>query len=138
MSSSNKSIAFWLVTGCGVMAAAGIAFFVAIFVIVLGSMRSSAPYKDALRTVRADDRARTILGTPIEAGYFSSGSISTTNTDGNVDLTIPVSGPKGKGSVHIRGTKTNGRWSYSQLELTPKTGPPIDLLPPLRKATPGG
>jgi hypothetical protein len=47
---------------------------------------------------------------------------------GNVDINIPLSGSKGKGSVHVVGKSSNGQWDYSTMEVTTDSGKKIDLL----------
>jgi|SRR5438105_4125070 hypothetical protein len=128
----------WVGLGCGLLVCLFIAFVMFLFSVIFVSMRSSDPYKDGLRIARNDERVRNAVGTPIEPGMFVSGSISTNNGSGNADINIPISGPKGGGSVHVVGTKEGGRWTYSALEFKPKNGPTIDLRAPLRTATPGG
>jgi len=46
-----------------------------------------------------------------------SGSISLENDTGTVDFSIPVSGPDGKGTVKVKGTKEAGNWTYEVWEL---------------------
>jgi hypothetical protein len=129
----------WIALGCGVLFFGLIAFVGFIFTVVGGSMRSSVPYREATDRAQRDDRVAAALGTPIETGYFTSGSISVNNDAGNVDLSIPIHGPKGKAKIHVVGTKEGGRWSYSRMMVTPQTGEPIDLLRAelLDKAPPG-
>lgn len=136
----NKKATPWIIVGlsCGFVMAGFVAFLVFVFFAVIGSMRSSQPYQDSLRAARADARVIAILGTPIERGLFMTGSINVQNRNGNADLTYPISGPKGAGSMHVVGTKTNGVWSYSAMTFTPKNGSPIELRVPPSTTTPGG
>ena len=49
---------------------------------------------------------------------------------GNADLTIPISGPKGKGTLYVVATKSAGEWTYSKLVVKiDSTGETIDLGP---------
>ena len=108
---------------------AGVVAFVAFIVfVVFASMRSAQPYKDGLAHAQSDPRVRQALGTPVEPGWFLSGSINTKNRSGDCDIDIPISGPKQSATLHVIGTKEEGRWSYSKMLVTPATGPPIDLL----------
>ena len=56
------------------------------------------------------------VGTPIEEGMFLSGNTNVDGSSGSADLTIPISGPKGKAKVYAVATKRAGRWAYSTLE----------------------
>jgi hypothetical protein len=63
------------------------------------------------------------LGTPVIRGSFATGSYAV-NTNGtwSIDLSLPVSGPKGSGNLLIVGTRTNNQWSYSRLVVVPADG----------------
>jgi hypothetical protein len=48
---------------------------------------------------------------------------------GEANLSIPISGPEGKGTIYVKAQKSLGRWSYSDLVVEiQKTGQRIDLL----------
>lgn len=119
----------WIGVGCGVVILGGIALIAFIVVVVFGAMRSSAPYQDAMQRAQDDPRVAQLLGTPIKPGLFISGEINTKNRSGDADIEIPISGPKGKATIHVMGTKDGGRWTYSRMTVTPeKGGDVIDLL----------
>jgi hypothetical protein len=102
-----------------VLAAAGAmaAFFFAIFSLVTGTMKSSAPYQHALARAKADAEVQAALGTPIEDGFMSSGHISTSGSTGSASLEIPISGPKGKAHLYVEAQKSAGTWSYTSLDV---------------------
>ena len=120
----------WIALGCGAAIAIGIVFVGVIVAVAVASMRSSIPYKDALALAQRDPRVAEVLGTPVEAGLFTSGSVSTENRSGSADLDIPIHGPKGKASIHVVATREGGRWSYTRMIVTPDKGAVIDLLAP--------
>lgn len=120
----------WVGLGCGLVLL-GIAGFVAfIAFVVFAAMRSSDPYRDGLARARADTRVIEALGTPVETGWFMTGSINTNNRSGDCDISIPISGPKGSASLRVVGTREEGRWTYTRMTVTPKDRSPIDLLVP--------
>ena len=49
-------------------------------------MKHSAAYANALDTARADCAVRQALGTPIEAGWLVSGSVSVNGPSGHAEL----------------------------------------------------
>jgi hypothetical protein len=57
------------------------------------------------------------LGEPIESGWWITGSINVSGSSGNVDVAIPISGPKGSGTLYVVGTRSAGRWQYSTMEV---------------------
>ena len=102
-----------------------------ILTFVFGALKSSEVYTDALARAKANEEVRTLLGEPIEAGFWVSGSVEVGGTSGKADLSIPVSGPKGSATLHAVAIKTGGKWVYSTLEAVPQdSGAPIDLRPP--------
>jgi hypothetical protein len=131
----------WVGVGCAVLVVGAVAFVAFIGIVVVGAMRSSTPYQDAMERARTDPRVIEALGSPIEPGLFISGTINTKNQSGDADLSIPISGPRGKARIHVVGTKDSGRWSYSKMVVTPEKGDVIDLLlkqEPPRTTPPAG
>ena len=105
------------------------AFTLGILAIVFGALRSSDVVQQAVVIAQRDDAAVQALGEPIELGWLISGSVSTSGSSGNASLTIPISGPEGKGSLYANAYKNNEGWHFRTLELqiTPD-GPLFDLL----------
>ena len=118
----------WVGCGCGTLLVAFVAFIAFIVFVVFASIRSSEPYSTAVARARGDARVVEALGTPIETGWFVSGSIKTNNRDGECDLSVKLNGPKQSGYLRVVGTRDDGRWTYTRMTVTPKTGPVIDLL----------
>jgi hypothetical protein len=101
----------------------------AIFSGVSAALKGSEPYKVAVARAQANDKVTTALGKPLDEG-FPTGSINTHNNTGDVDLSIPISGPKGKGTIYVVGTKSGGTWTYSRMSVTiDGSGDTIDLSP---------
>jgi hypothetical protein len=101
----------------------------AIFSGVSAALKGSEPYKVAVARAKADAKVATALGKPLDEG-FPTGSVNTQNDTGDVDLKIPISGPKGKGTIYVVGTKSAGTWTYSKMSVTiDGTGETIDLSP---------
>lgn len=129
-----------LPAGClaGIVCVAGLVAF--ILGIVFGVMRSSDVYKEALARAQASPAVAEALGTPIKAGYFTSGNINVSGPSGDANLSIPISGPKGKATIYLEARKSAGEWSFSLLEVEiAETEERIDLLQPLtspKSATP--
>ena len=90
---------------------------------------SSEPYKYAVEQASTSPRVIELLGEPIETAGIMQGKISTSNNSGEVNITIPLKGSHGKGSVTIRGIKTNNSWVYDELYvLIKETQEKINLL----------
>jgi hypothetical protein len=106
-----------------------VAGFVFVIVsIVFGAMKSSDAYKAALAKAKADPRVVTALGSPITDGFFVSGNTNVSGSSGHADLTVPISGPKGKGTIYFVASKFAGEWTFSKLMVeVAATGERIDL-----------
>jgi hypothetical protein len=118
----------WIGLGCGALVVGLVAFIAFILIVVFGSMRSSTPYQDAMARAQNDPRVIEALGSPVKPGYFISGQINTNNNDGDVNISIPLHGPKGGGILEVKGTKTSGTWKYESMKVVVK-GESIDLMP---------
>ncbi len=96
---------------------------------VMGLIKSSGPYQDALVAAAASPEVTAALGTPIEAGWLVTGNINVSGTSGRAQLAIPISGPKGKGTIYVQATKSAGTWTFDLLQVEIIGRPErIDLL----------
>ena len=121
--------------GCG-GCAMGVVLFVGLLVgiaaLVMNSFRKSDVCVEALEKVRASAVAKATLGTPIEQGWWLSGSINLSGNQGDASVAFPISGPKGGATLHATASKVNGKWIFSRLVMVPdRTGKPVDLLAPV-------
>ncbi|MEY2541593.1 MAG: hypothetical protein QOI22_1195 [Verrucomicrobiota bacterium] len=120
----------WFVpTGCLTLVALFAAFTISIFVIVFGAMKSTEVYKDALTRAKTNAAVIDAIGSPIKDGFFVSGNTNVNGAAGESNLSIPISGPKGKGTIYLKAEKSLGRWKYLDLVVEiQKTGERIDLV----------
>jgi len=116
--------------GCSVLIVLGVALVAVLVFIVFGAIKKTDAYKVALAKVKSDQRVIAALGEPVEAGFWVSGKMNINNGKGNADFTFPVSGPKGKATVHAIATTEGQGWQYETLDVTPSNGPPINVLSP--------
>lgn len=114
----------WLIIGV-----AGVAvILVAIGSLVFTLLKRSEPAQYALQRASVHPAAVARTGVPLEVGWVVTGSLKYSGSGGAVRLSLPVRGPKGRGTVTIRGERANGRWTYSVLRLVPDDGSaPVDL-----------
>jgi len=115
-----------------VAVAAAFAGAVAWFVLFVFSMvGNSGPAQLAVQTASENPAVIERLGQPITKGRFISGSIETTGSSGKAELAIPVSGPKGAGTLYVQAHKRAGLWELDLLQFGPKNSDErVDLLPP--------
>lgn len=91
------------------------------------TMAKSEPYQEALDRARHDPAVVEALGEPVEPGLLASGSINVDGAGGQADLKIPVSGPRGKGTLLVSATLVAGRWQYSAVVLELADGRRVDV-----------
>jgi len=106
-------------------------------VFVFNTLKASEPYQTALARAQADPRVQAALGEPVQAGFLVGGNISThttivngvQNVEEEEQLTIPISGPKGSGTLEAAGKKSGGKWTVTTLKVKiAGQAEPIDLL----------
>jgi hypothetical protein len=120
----------WFVPlGCFSIALLFVVFIGSVVVIVFSAVKSTDVYKDALTRAKSHPAVIEALGSPVTEGFFVSGSTNVNGASGEANLAIPVSGPKGKGTIYVAAKKSLGRWEYSGLVLEiANTHQRIDLL----------
>jgi len=115
----------------------GAVFVVGILTLVMGAMRGSDVAREATARAQSNALLGQHLGTPISEGWLVGGSINVSPGAGDADLSVPISGPKGKGTVYVRAQKAGGAWSYSLMEATIEgSSERIDLLASAAAAVP--
>ena len=123
-----------LVIGCLTLIAA---FVAGITAVVFASLKSSAPYAEALERARTSPAVVDALGEPVVTRWWVAGSIQVTDQSGRAQLALPIRGPRGKGMVLLEADKRDGAWRYSLLEVAVDGTPErIDLLPMERETGP--
>ena len=106
-----------------------VVFVGSIVLIVFSAVKSSDVYKDALARAKTHPAVIEALGSPVTEGLLLSGNTNVNGASGEANLSIPVSGPKGKGTIYVAATKSLGRWNYTGLVLEiARTHQRIDLL----------
>ena len=81
------------------------------------ALKSHEVVQQALRRASSNATVVEMLGTPLEPGWFVSGSITTQALFGDADVVVPISGPKRGGTLYATARRTNGRWEYLLLNV---------------------
>jgi hypothetical protein len=120
----------WFVPlGCFTVVLLLLVFAGSILVVAFSAMKSTDVYKEALARAKTHPAVIEALGSPIKDGVLVSGSSSVNGASGESNLAIPISGPKGKGTIYVSAIKSLGRWNYSGLVVeVGQTHERIDLL----------
>src|SRR5215471_13618431 len=125
----NRNWKWFVPAGCLGTLTLFSAFIVSIALIVFSAVKSTDVYKDALARAKVHPSVIEILGSPIKEGFLVSGNTNVNGASGEANLSIPISGPKGKGTIYVAATKSLGEWNYSGLVVEiKKKHQRIDLL----------
>src|ERR1700676_4685873 len=107
----------------------GLVFVVGIVALIMATMGSSDVATEAFARAQSNTLVAERLGAPISEGWFVGGSINVSPGSGDADLSVPISGPKGKGTVYVKAQKSAGAWAYSlMVATTDGSSEKIDLL----------
>ena len=122
----------WVIPA-GALVVAG--FFAAgvmlMFSFVSEVMRNSEPYAHAMARVHTSAAVADALGTPIAEGWMIRGRVRMgAADDGDAEMRIPISGPKGAAVVQVDAQRAHGVWNYRILSVEiSSTRQHIDLEP---------
>ncbi|UXM94093.1 cytochrome c oxidase assembly factor 1 family protein [Bartonella sp. HY329] len=97
---------------------------------VVGAVKKSEPYLLGLEIAKKNAEIVALMGEPIEEGFFVGGNTPAPNEQGMIDMSIPLTGPKGSGVVLIVGQKLGDDWKYSRILFrSNETTAVVDLRP---------
>jgi hypothetical protein len=107
-----------------------ILFGAGVLLLVEVAFQHSEVSREAVAVAQANPRVRQLLGEPITVGKIILGNIHINGSAGHAELTIPISGPKGKGVIHAIANERAEVWRFAFLQVdVDGKGEPIDLLP---------
>ena len=120
----------WLVpVGCLGAIVLFLAFIAILLSLAIGFIKSSTVYKEPVAMAKVNPSVVEAMGTPIEEGLFVTGKANIEGPSGNAAISIPISGPKGKGTIYVVATKSAGRWTFTTLDVEINdSGTRINLL----------
>jgi len=106
--------------------------------LVESSFQHSDFYTQALARARANPQVAEKIGQPLKAGWLASGNINSSGPSGDANISIPLSGPQGKGTLYVVAKKSAGVWELETLQVEiAGEAERIDLLQP-KESGPGG
>ena len=115
--------------GCFSIAVLFVVFVGSVMLIVFTAVKSTDVYKDALARAKVHPAVIEALGSPITEGFLVSGNTNVNGASGEANLSVPIAGPKGKGTLYVAARKSLGQWNYSGLVVEiGQTHQRIDLL----------
>ncbi len=120
----------WLLIGCSALFALFVVVIAGIVVFAFAMVRKTDAYRIAHDRAIHDPRVIDALGSPVETGWWVSGSVKVENGAGTADIKFPIHGPKGKAVVETKAMRDEraDKWVFTKMKVYPDGGPPIDLL----------
>jgi hypothetical protein len=93
-------------------------------------LRDSEATRLSVTTAEENPTLSEHLGRPFKTGWFISGSIEVQPGSGHAELAIPISGPKGSGTIYAEARKQAGLWHLLTLQFgMDGSSERLDLLP---------
>jgi TonB family protein len=119
----------WMLpVGCLGLILGLVALVAGILFVAMSAVKSSDVYQGALKVAQAHPAATERLGEPVRDGWLVKGNVEVDAGGGNANLEIPVSGPKGSGTLLVRAVSPDGAWMYERLDLAVEGGETVSLL----------
>ncbi len=88
---------YWKIPlGCLTLVSLIALFIVVLMTVITTSFRSSDVYKQALTQAASNAQVRQLIGEPLKPAWLISGQLNVSGSTGNANLSIPISGPRGK------------------------------------------
>jgi hypothetical protein len=106
------------------------AFVVFLLLFIERIIKSSEVYQLSLAKAQTANAVSEYIGYPLREGWLVSGSLTeSVGGMGDAVLSIPITGPKGSGRLHVEAQRRAGEWTFRtfQLEVVGQQSD-IDLL----------
>lgn len=118
----------WLVpAGCLVpMMCCGV-FGIGTYLAATKMIQGSPAFAEAFSRASQNPEVIDALGSPIAPGFGLSGEVKETNGKGRADFSIPLTGSKGEGTMHVVASSSGGVWDFQTIEVQ-AGGKTIDVL----------
>jgi hypothetical protein len=116
--------------GCLGMILLAVVFVAGAAWLALHFLKSNEAYRQGLQAALNSPAVIDALGEPITPGSVTSGSVKYVNGDASASLEVPLTGPKGSGTLCIEADRKQDQWKFTTLEVEINNGNVIlPLLP---------
>jgi MFS family permease len=97
---------------------AAVVFIAALLGLIERQIKSSPVYEASVAQARGSAKVLETLGQPVVVGWFVLGELTeSSDGSGHATLTIPLKGPKGKGTLRVAAGRRAGDWQLSTLQF---------------------
>ncbi len=99
-----------------------------VFFFATGIMKETDAYRIALARAEGNSAVIEAIGSPISQTGIVSGKSNVNGPTGEANLSIPLSGPKGKATLYVEAKKSADLWVFQTMVVKiEKTSERIDL-----------
>lgn len=91
-------------------------------------------YAQAVSIAEASPQVRELVGSPVREGWFVLGTRRDAGQGGFAQMTIPISGPRGKGKVFVVGNRARDQWTLERIAFSTGKDELTDLTPPAARS----
>ena len=123
-------LGLWVVLACAAVLVLCAGFAALVQRVAGFALRSTDASQQGLAIATRHPRLIAAIGAPIEPGWLVSGNVELANDRGHAEFAIPISGPRGSGTLDVVADKAAGSWTFSTLSVrVAGGGAQVDLLP---------
>jgi hypothetical protein len=124
-SRNRRRLALMAIAATSAISVVGISPYIAHLI----ALRNSEVVRSALAQAQLNPAVTARLGKPVKPGWKISGSmVDLLDHAGRAQLSIPVSGPKGEGSLSLLASRVADVWKLDTLRFKGTGGPELDAL----------
>jgi hypothetical protein len=112
-------------------------FGIVVMTAMMATYHRSEVYQQAVAKAVENPQVQAEIGEPLRPAWLISGDLHVGGSTGNANLSIPISGPRGRGVIRAVAVKNGGVWRFTYLQVNvagQRAG--IDLMsiqPPLER-----
>jgi Cytochrome oxidase complex assembly protein 1 len=92
-------------------------FAMVVLTAITTSFHNSEVYKQATARATENSQVPAALGEPIQFAWIVSGQLNVNGSTGSANLSIPLSGPRARGTIHAVAYKSGGVWRFAKLDV---------------------
>jgi hypothetical protein len=120
----------WLIpVGCGLPLLCCGVFGIGTYFTVSKVIQGTPVFAEAIEKANTNPEVTAALGQPVTPGFMLSGEVKESGGGGGTaNFTIPLEGPKGKGSLEVNASRVGGTWTFNSLKASVGGGKVVDLL----------
>jgi hypothetical protein len=103
-------------------------FVGSIFTVISYSFHNSYVFQEAIARAERNRQVTDRIGTPLRSAWLPEGRIAVSGATGTAQMAIPITGPRGKATIHLDARKVAGEWQFLTLQVEFENSTFVNLL----------